>query len=169
MINDKFHDDLKLAEKLAYAPTGIKIDSIEMELEGQEYAATRLNISDKKAHFRVAKQTPKKVGFFVAIWKREDGITKPYNIHDECDFFIISVRKDDSFGHFILNKEMLLKHNLISSECTTGKRGFRLYPPWVKVSNKQAERSQKWQCEYFIYFNSPEPLKYPELTSMLSY
>jgi hypothetical protein len=160
------HYDLKLAEVMAYIPSEIKIENVVKEKEGKDYGASKLDIFGKKINFRVAKITPKKVGLFVAIWKRDGSVTKPYDIDDNYDLFIISAREGQNFGHLILDKKTLSKYNLISSDKTSGKRGFRIYPPWVNVTNKQAEKSQIWQCEYFVSFNQNEADKYPKLNDI---
>ena len=160
------HDDLKLANLMAYIPSGIKIENVVEEKEGKEYGASKLDILEKQIIFRVAKLTPKKVGLFVAIWKRDGSVTKPYDIDDNYDFFIISAREGQNFGHLILDKNTLLKYNLISSDEISGKRGFRIYPPWVNVTNKQAERSQIWQCKNFVSFSQNEADNYPKLNAV---
>ena len=37
-----------------------------------------------------------------------------------------------------------------------GKRGFRVYPNWVKPENKQAEKTQNWQQDYFVEVNNQQ-------------
>jgi hypothetical protein len=34
--------------------------------------------------------------------------------------------------------------------CKGGKRAIRVYPPWDKAESRQAEKTQKWQLEYFV-------------------
>ena len=99
--NNWYHQDLKLADELAYVPSGMKLESIQIENQSQEYGAATFTVMNKKIKFRVAKLTPTKVGHFVAIWKRENGITKPHDIKDPYDLFVISVRDKYGFGQFI--------------------------------------------------------------------
>ena len=48
----------------------------------------------KKIQHRVSKITPTKNGQFVTLWKRnQNGITEPFDINDEIDFIIITVKK----------------------------------------------------------------------------
>ena len=79
----------------------MKMNQIQIENESQEYGAATFTVMNKKIKFRVAKLTPTKVGHFVAIWKRENGITNPHDIKDPYDLFLISVRDKYGFGQFI--------------------------------------------------------------------
>ena len=161
--NSWYHQDLKLANEKAYAPSGMKLESMQIENESQEYGATTFTVMNKKIKFRVAKVTPTKVGHFVAIWKRENGVTKPHDIEDPYDFFVISVRDKDGFGQFIFNKSALLENKLITSESTTGKRGVRLYLPWITTPNKQSKKSQEQQCKNFIEIDCCNNRNYPSI------
>jgi hypothetical protein len=44
----------------------------------------------------------------------------------------------------------LFEKRIITKDQIQGKRGVRVYPPWDKVSNKQAEKTQDWQIKYFV-------------------
>jgi hypothetical protein len=162
-----YHHDLKLANELAYAPSGMKLESMKLESESQEYGATTFTVMNKKIKFRVAKITPTKVGHFVAIWKRENGITKPHDIEDPYDFFVISALDKDDFGQFIFNKSALLENKLITSESTAGKRGVRLYPSWVKAPSKQSKKSQELQCKSFIEIDCCNSEDYPSIVRLI--
>jgi len=161
--NNWYHQDLKLADELAYVPSGMKLESIQIENESQEYGAATFTVMNKKIKFRVAKLTPTKVGHFVAIWKRENGITKPHDIKDPYDLFVISVRDKYGFGQFIFNKDALVENKLITSQSTAGKRGVRLYPPWIKTPNKQSKKSQEQQCKNFIQIDCCNSKNYPSI------
>jgi hypothetical protein len=65
-------------------------------------------------------------------------------------FFIISTKEDDKLGFFVFSKEVLLESGIISQESKGGKRGIRVYPTWCKTENKQAQKTQLWQCDYFL-------------------
>ena len=158
-----YHQDLKLANELAYAPSGMKLESMKIESEGQDYGATIFTVMNKKIKFRVGKLTPEKVGHFVAIWKRENGVTMPHDVEDPFDLFVISVRDQDRFGQFIFNKYALLENKLITSESTVGKRGVRLYSPWVITPNKQSKKSQALQCKSFIEIDRGNRKDYPTI------
>lgn len=63
---------------------------------------------------------------------------------------MVNVKYDDHFGQFIFPKSKLIEKGIISTNKKEGKRAFRVYPPWDTVINKQAERTQKWQLNYFL-------------------
>ncbi|MEQ8907039.1 MepB family protein [Ekhidna sp.] len=43
---------------------------------------------------------------------------------------------------------------MLSTDKKEGKRAFRVYPNWDAVKSKQAERTQKWELNYFYQINS---------------
>lgn len=124
--------------------TSFKIHTEASEYEGCEYI-----LDEKKFIHRKAKITPKKIGQFVTLWKRDNrGATCPYHEDDLIDFVVIICEKGDSIGHFLFPKNILVERKIISSK-NEGKRGFRVYPTWDKPENKQAIQTQKWQITYF--------------------
>ncbi len=71
------------------------------------------------------------------------GSIQPYDIFDDLDFVIVSVRKEDNFGQFIFPKPVLYKHDIISKDRTGGRRAMRVYPAWDKTISKQAQKTQQ--------------------------
>jgi hypothetical protein len=53
-------------------------------------------------------------------------------------------------GQFIFPKTVLANKGIISKNGISGKRGIRVYPPWDVPNNKQAEKTQRWQLNYFL-------------------
>ena len=145
------YSDLQAAKDSVYDPCHFTCSEPLMEAESVEYGACTFQLNNRSVLFRIAKITPTKVGLFVAIWKRiQSGSTQPYDVSDSVDFFIISVRKDNNFGQFIFPKSVLAKHDIISIEGQGGKRGIRVYPPWENNLNRQAQKTQEWQVQYFL-------------------
>lgn len=121
------------------------------ESESQPYLAHQFQLENKSVKFRMAKITPTKTGQFVTVWKRNaQGITEPFEVSDNFDFYFIAVSKEDCFGVFIFSKKILLEHQVLSNGKINGKRGIRVYPPWDLAGNKQAEKTQKWQTQCFL-------------------
>ena len=134
-----------------YIPLQFDHSEITVNKEGQEYAACSFTLNKNNIQFRVGKITPKKIGQFVTVWKRNSsGITAPHDTSDNVDFFAISADKDNNQGHFIFPKSVLIEKNIFSKDGKDGKRGIRIYPPWEKAVNKQAQKTQEWQLNYFI-------------------
>ncbi len=103
---------------------------------------------------RTSKITPKKIGQFVSIWKRnEDGLTIPFDESDDFDFMIINCYFNEKIGKFIFPKSILIEQNIISIRNKGGKRGIRVYPPWDRAINKQAMKTQAWQVVYWTQDN----------------
>jgi hypothetical protein len=140
-----------LSAKALYDACAYDCSMPKPEAESAEYAAHTFNINGKSVIYREAKITPTKTGQFVTIWKRNaEGITEPFMVSDAFDFIVIGTRKEDKIGQFVFPKSVLLQNGVVSDEKKEGKRGIRVYPPWDVVTNKQAEKTQKWQTKYFI-------------------
>jgi len=91
----------------------------------------------------------------VTFWKRSNnGPIEPFSETDQIDFFVINVCVNNKWGQFVFPKSVLIKKGIISAGKKEGKRGFRVYSVWDIVANKQAERTQKWQLDYFFEINS---------------
>jgi hypothetical protein len=146
-----FHRDLKIAKKEVYDKCDFVFENPKLNSESEEYGACTFKLNQKIIQHRVSKITPTKVGQFVTIWKRDKkGITEPFDINDDIDFIIITSRDGKNFGQFIFPKVVLAEKGIITQNGKIGKRGIRVYPPWDKVTNKQARLTQSWQTKFFI-------------------
>lgn len=149
MPDHDVHPDVAEALRALKEPSGLPSIPVP-ESDNLEYGAAVANLRQKLIRFRVGKLTPTKVGLFVAVWRRaEDGSTEPFPAEDGADLLVITVREGTRAGYFAFPKSALVKQGIVSVNGAGGKRGFRVYPPWSEVSNRQAVRTQQWQCEYF--------------------
>lgn len=122
-----------------------------LDVECSDYSGCSFLLGSHTIKFRNAKVTPKKEGAFTALWKRDsEGKTVPFEEKDLFDFYIIMATQNSKTGYFIFPSHILAEHGILSTEDSTGKRGFRLYPPWSCPDNKQALKTQAWQLCYFI-------------------
>ena len=145
------YPDLKLIDNLVFKTCGLELSNVKIELESQEYAACDFELGRLKVKFRTAKNTPVKIGQFVTIWKRnENGITQPFDLSDNIDFYLISSRLQNKFGLFVFPKSILHDHEILSGKTSRGKRGIRVYPAWDLTTNKQSQKTQQWQAKYFL-------------------
>ena len=161
--------ELNKIESLFIKNYGQKITNLTIENACDEYFGFNFQIEKLNFKFRKSKITPKKVGQFVTLWKRNsEKQTEPFNENDNFDFFIFVSEQDEKFGFFIFSKKLLIEKNILSSRLKEGKRGFRLYPTWVKTESKQAEKTQSWQTEYFIDLTSNEQKNIEKLKSILN-
>lgn len=143
--------ELKLINKFIFQPCGLTMAHEKSEQESQEYDAQNFDLDHLKVKYRKAKITPTKIGQFVTLWYRNSaGVTAPYAGSNPIDFYIIATRKDKNLGLFIFPRIILLKHGILKGEGKDGKRGFRVYPNWDIVQNRQAKQTQLWQKLYFI-------------------
>ena len=129
----------------------LSISKLEKDAECDEYFGYNFEAKEVTFKFRKAKITPKKVGQFVTFWKRNtDKQTEPFSENDVFDYYIIATEEDSKLGFYIFPKAILIEKNILTSAKKEGKRGFRVYPNWVKPENKQAEKTQNWQQNYFV-------------------
>jgi hypothetical protein len=127
-----------------------KITQPVLEPESSEYGACTFVLNNLNIRYRTAKITPTKIGQFVTLWKRINlGPIQPFDSTDPIDLFIVSTRKDSHFGFFIFPKTVLVTKEIVSDK-KEGKRAIRVYPPWDETTSKQAQKTQKWQLDYFL-------------------
>lgn len=131
------------------------IDNVVIDTEGNKYDACSFVINRQVILFRKAKKTPKKDGFFIAVWIRDPFTqkTRPFDISDMFDFFVIFASEDVNEQHlFIIKKLELQMYDIVSVDFQGGKRGFRLYPPSITCTSVQACKTQQWQRQFFVGF-----------------
>lgn len=151
-----FENILKHINEIIYEPHQFTISSIKQEAQNAEYAAGLFTLSSqstiKTARFRVARQTPTKVGQFVTFWeKNSKGINQPFQYDSSPDLLVVTTFKDNHiFGQFVFPKKVLLRHHILQSHAMKGKMGMRIYPSWDKPKNNTALKTQDWQLDYFF-------------------
>ncbi|MFF4218368.1 MepB family protein [Streptomyces nondiastaticus] len=146
------HDELRAARAAVYEPSGFACSQPVPEAESAEYGAHAFTLDGLAVRFRVGKTTPTKAGQFVTVWKRPDGggPIQPFGVEDAVDLFVISSREGSHYGHFVFPREVLGERGVLSRGGAGGKRGFRVYPPWVTTTSRQAAGTQEWQVRYFL-------------------
>ncbi|MGG7466328.1 MepB family protein [Plantibacter sp. YIM 135347] len=161
-------------DESVFSPAGLTREDVRPDVDGLDYDGIEYSVSGLRIVGRFARITPTKNGAFVAVWRRAaDGGTRPFDVADPFDAFTIAVREGTSFGLFVFSKAALVGHGLVSADrsgavsddgsgdgdgvrtrtrtrTSVGKRGFRLYAPWVAPSSRQAERSQAQQAPHFL-------------------
>lgn len=146
------HDDLLATKALLYDPLGLTCSQPTPEPESAEYGAHAFTLDGLDVRFRVAKTTPTKVGQFVTVWQRsEEGPIRPFDDADGVDLFVVSCRDGDRFGQFVFPRAALRRRGIVSHGGVGGKRAFRVYPPWVTTSSRQAGSTQVWQQAFFLH------------------
>ena len=162
MVNKKgttIPSDLPLAKEHIYDSCTFDFKNLQKEKESAEYEAYSFQLNNKSILFRTAKITPTKIGQFVTLWKRiGHGPIQPFDYKDEVDLIVISVRKDYNTGQFVFPKPMLCQKEIISTSNKEGKRAIRVYPPWDKALNKQSQKTQQWQLDYFLEIPEDKPI-----------
>jgi hypothetical protein len=142
--------DLILLREILFDNCNFEITQPTLETESSEYGACTFTLNNLNILFRTAKITPTKTGQFVTLWKRiNQGPIQPFDSTDPIDLFIVSARKEDHFGLFIFPKSILITKEIVS-DIKEGKRAIRVYPPWDITTSKQAQKTQKWQLDYFL-------------------
>lgn len=156
--------DLLLSKEIIFDKADLQMTSLQKENESEEYSAFRFQLNNKNICYREAKITPTKTGQFVTLWKRnQKGTIEPFDYSDAIDFVIVTVRKDQNWGQFIFPKKTLLEKGVFSAEKKEGIRATRVYPPWDETTSKQAQKTQKWQLDYFFAFTNQNNVDLNEL------
>ncbi|SDB94550.1 MepB family protein [Shouchella lonarensis] len=135
-------------------PAGIQVSESYREHESAEYGAVQFHLNGQRALFRQAKRTPKKVGQFVTLWKRETPAFEiaPLDASDDIEWVLIASDEGARCGMFLFPKLVLIKKGIFSRQHIGGKRAFRVYGPWTTPTASQAQRTKKWQSDYFDEF-----------------
>ncbi|MDY0987644.1 MepB family protein [Flavobacterium sp. CFBP9031] len=161
--------DLSLSKEIVYDKAELLITSVEKESESDEYSAYRFLLNNKNICYREAKITPTKTGQFVTLWKRnQTGTIEPFDYSDAIDFVIVNVRKDQNWGQFIFPKKTLLEKDIFSTQNKEGIRATRVYPPWDETTSKQAQKTQKWQLDYFFSFTDRDQIDLNEIRKIFA-
>ena len=129
---------------------GTVLGAIRPDIENAEYGGVVVVLDGIPVRARVGKATTTKVGHFVTVWRRnEDGVPEPFRDDDGVSGLLVVVRGNGQVGVFSSPTAVLRERGIVSGRGSAGKRGFRLYAPWIQVSSAQARRTQEWQTQYF--------------------
>lgn len=147
-------EEIVKIESLILTAYGFGITNATKDQECDEYFGCNFLVGSKHMKFRKAKLTPKKLGQFVTLWKRDaKGKTVPYDMDDDFEFYIILTEYAHHSGFFVFPKEILASMGILTSCVRAGKRGFRVYPEWDVPTSSQGIKTKNWQTEYFIEMN----------------
>ena len=159
LTSDIIPASFNLILRKLFEPAGYAVEDVEPEIESIEYGALKFTLNGQRIIYRQAKTTPKKIGQFVTIWKREksDSEISPIDLKDGV---IIAANEGTNFGFFIFSVKLLARKGVFSEEAKAGKRAMRVYAPWTNPTAVQAKRTKNWQTECFLDFdNSDASLK----------
>ena len=138
----------------------LEVDNYKQEEESKDYSACQFELDGNTIVSRNSKITPKKTGQFVTFWKRNgEGPIEPFAEADDFHFYTVNVSTKNRLGQFVFPKSILIKKGIVSTQNKEGKRGFRVYPSWDHASSLQAQKTQKWQLDYFFEINENTDLE----------
>ena len=106
-IEKSNYKTISLLENLAEEAKYITKENIKIENWNHEYEAMNIYINGQYFKSRLAKKTPKKAGYFVAMWhKNEDNKNIPFQYEDFPEKLIINIIDDRKKGQFIIPKDV---------------------------------------------------------------
>lgn len=150
MRSDHLESERLLRTVLAALENEAKL-SILREDQNSKYEGTVFQLNGYSYRMRLAKLTPKKQGYFVAVWeKNAAGKNQAFGYEQSPGKLIIAVVDGEKCGQFIFPKDVLLKRGILKNAKQKGKMAFRVYPSWIENLNETAKNTQAWQREYFI-------------------
>ncbi|MFK3937363.1 MepB family protein [Alkalihalobacillus sp. NPDC078783] len=132
------------------------------EDSNKDYEGFSISIDGVSFRSRLAKTTPKKKGYFVALWLKDNqGKNQAYAVDQMTEKVIISVidQAMHKRGQFIFPKNELIKRGILKTKDQQGKMAFRVYPDWIEGLNTTARKTQQWQCFYFIDLSGDHSIK----------
>ncbi|GEL65881.1 MepB family protein [Marinilactibacillus psychrotolerans] len=142
---------VKLIKEVVAAIVNHEMDDLIQEEQNSEYEGVRFNLLNQTYRSRLAKSTPKKQGYFVVFWEKDNmDKNQPFTYLSSPDRVIVTVMDNEKIGQFIFPKTVLHKQGILSSEISKGKMAIRVYPSWISNLNPSAAKTQKWQVEYFV-------------------
>lgn len=138
------------SKKIVEKVFGIMPNQIDEVPHNQEYESIQFDSNSSSYQSRLARKTPKKKGYFLANWiKDESNINIPYSTNNFSDFLIVLIIDEANQGYFNFPKEILVEKGIIMTDTSKGKMAFRVYPPWETDLNTTALKTQNWQIQYF--------------------
>ncbi|UNM97401.1 MepB family protein [Ignatzschineria rhizosphaerae] len=128
------------------SPEIIALDPYNQEYEGFDFRVLNVNYRS-----RLARKTPKKAGYFLAIWEK-DAENKNISFSEITfpDFLMVNILDGERKGQFIFPKWVLKQQGILSSSTKPGKMAFRVYTPWDTDLNRSAAKTAKWQLPFFV-------------------
>lgn len=138
----------KLIEKL-FNP--LKIENKQLEKQNKEYEGALITINHTQYRSRLAKLTPKKKGYFVAFWEKDNHKkNQAFSYEESPEKLIVAIIDESKKGLFIFPKTILLEQGILRTDSQKGKMAIRIYPSWETDLNSSATKTQKWQVPYFV-------------------
>lgn len=129
----------------------LRFNNIHIEDWNLEYEAFNFNLNQITFKSRLAKKTPKKAGYFVAFWHKDEQYKNvPFSVDESKDKLLINIIDGSKQGQFIFPKEMLQTKGILKSDQHNGKMAMRVYPSWEVDLNQSALKTQSWQTPYFV-------------------
>lgn len=141
----------------------LQMPALEIDLldpYNQEYEGFDFSVSQTTYRSRLAKKTPKKSGYFLAIWKKDsENKNIPFHENQFPDYLIVNIMDGEREGQFIFPKALLKQKGILRSITMPGKMAFRAYTPWDQDLNSSATKTAKWQIPYFVELPVENPTR----------
>lgn len=126
------------------------LQDFKVEKQNEEYEGALFSIGNRTFRSRKGKRTPKKQGYFVVFWEKDqENKNKAYDFSTAPDKLIVTILEDEHAGQFIFPKAILAERAILSTEKNKGKMALRVYPSWSTPLNKTAAATQNWQLPFF--------------------
>lgn len=127
------------------------VERIKQETQNAAYEGCTFSIHHQTFRSRLAKKTPKKQGYFVVFWEKDEtNKNQVYHAEVAPAMFVITVIDEGKSGQFLFPKAVLQTKGILRSAESKGKMGLRVYPTWISDLSPNALKTQKWQAPYFV-------------------
>ena len=120
------------------------------EDQNKEYEGASFLAKGVTYRSRLAKQTPKKKGAFVAFWeKTQAGNNQAFLAEESPEYLLVAVQEQERRGVFCFPQSVLIEKKIYRTTNQKGKMAMRVYPSWATELNSTALKTQQWQTSYF--------------------
>jgi len=119
----------KLITETVRRISDLPVTNFRAEQFNAEYEGVTFDFNGMTFKSRRVKKTPKKTGYFVAFWhKNEVNVNIPFDETTMQDKLILNVIDEEKRGQFIFPQQILVEQGIITSSNYLGKMAMRFYP-----------------------------------------
>ena len=124
-----------------------QLEAMQQEPQNAAYEGCTFTIEGIRYRSRLAKRTPKKAGYFVAFWEKDEiGVNQAFHEKNSPEYLLVFT---EDGNYFSFPREALIALGIVQTATKSGKMAMRVYPPHEQQLNKTATVTQRKQAPYY--------------------